>query len=132
MIILIFLSSCSIETKPDINVSVEIPFEIKVGEIANIEGHRFMFSKVSSDSRCPIDAQCIWLGEATIVLTPFDQQNKPSEEVSISTNSTDAYVKLFDEYGYLVQLNSLTPQPKVGTQIAQSDYIATLTIFLSA
>ena len=158
--ILIFtMSACSTkedkeiskENLPILNVSVEIPFEIKVGQTVSIEDHKFTFSEVRSDSRCPTNAQCIWSGEATIVLVPQNEEGLVFKEVSLSTKSTDAYTYLFPEkentsqcttncivssqpytYGYLVEFNALSPTAEVGKVIDQSEYIATLTMYLSA
>ncbi len=152
LFVLFALSSCSTETTNNdvIDVSVETPFEIQVGQTASIEGHYFTFSEVTSDSRCPIDVKCIWAGEATIVLISQDDYLIYSD-VYLSTNSTGAYTYLFPqtyiekicnedvctavqppyELGYIIALNSLSPSPKSGEEIDPSEYVATLTIYLS-
>lgn len=149
LFVLFAFSSCSIDNDI-IDVSVETPFEIQVGQTASIEGHYFTFSKVISDSRCPIDVKCIWAGETTIVLISQDDDLIYSD-VYLSTNSTGAYTNLFPqtyiekicnedvctavqpsyELGYLIALNSLSPSPKSGEEIDPSEYVATLTIYLS-
>ncbi|MSR86386.1 hypothetical protein EXS74_03245 [Candidatus Woesearchaeota archaeon] len=149
LFLLLTMSACSTPTS---NVSVEIPFEMKVGETASIEGHEFTFLEVRSDSRCPIEAVCIWEGEATIVLDPVEEDNLVFTEVSLSTKSTEAYTYLFQEntnntlcsgeevcpitsqpytLGYLIQLNSLSPLRSVEKEIDPLEYVATLTIYLS-
>ena len=151
LLLLILLSSCSIKESVDdniIQVSPEIPFELKVGQTAEIEGHQFIFKEVSSDSRCPANALCIWEGEATIVLVSLDNNNQEGI-VNISTKN-DEVVPLFPqtyieekcvwdfcnfvsppyELGYFISLNSLSPERDVDVEIQQSDYIATFTIYL--
>ena len=151
LLLLILLSSCSIKESVDdniIQVSPEIPFELKVGQTAEIEGHQFIFKEVSSDSRCPANALCIWEGEATIVLVSLDNNNQEGI-VNISTKN-DEVVPLFPqtyikesciddvctfvnppyELGYFIGLNSLSPERDVDVEIQQSDYIATFTIYL--
>ena len=151
LLLLILLSSCSIKESVDdniIQVSPEIPFELKVGKTAEIEGHQFTFKEVSSDSRCPANALCIWEGEATIVLVSLDNNNQEGI-VNISTKN-DEVVPLFPqtyieekcvwdfcnfvsppyELGYFISLNSLSPERDVDVEIQQSDYIATFTIYL--
>jgi len=151
LLLLILLSSCSIKESVDdniIQVSPEIPFELKVGQTAEIEGHQFTFKEVSSDSRCPANALCIWEGEATIVLVSLDNNNQEGI-VNISTKN-DEVVPLFPqtyieekcvwdfcnfvsppyELGYFISLNSLSPERDVDVEIQQSDYIATFTIYL--
>jgi hypothetical protein len=150
-ILLFMLASCSIRSSTDfVNVTLGTPFELKLGQTAEIEGHRFMFKEVSSDSRCPVDAECIWSGEATVVLVSVD--NKGNEGyLYLSTNSTGAYQYLFPQtyiedtcngdtctsveppYGlaYLVSLISLSPEQKVGKEIQAQDYVATMIILPS-
>jgi hypothetical protein len=93
LILLLIISSCSVSEK---EVSPEVPFELKVGQTAEIEGHKFTLQEVSSDSRCPVDAKCIWAGEATVHLVSYDNEGHAGD-VYISTNSTDAYVPLFTQ-----------------------------------
>ena len=138
------LSSCSPETANNTpqSVSIGTPFQMNVGEVVSFdEGHYLTFARVASDSRCPVNAQCIWQGEATIVLIPYDGKSSAEvdtiyPEVSLSTQTTDAFTYLAPEkdrntFGYVVSLNSLSPTPEVGKEIQESDYVATLTISLS-
>jgi hypothetical protein len=140
LILLLIISSCSVSEK---EVFPEVPFELKVGQTAEIEGHEFTLQEVSSDSRCPVDAKCIWASEATVHLVSYDDEGNAGD-VYISTNSTDAYVPLFPqtkyeqlgispEYklAYLISLNSISPEPETGKEIQLSDYKAHFTIWLA-
>ena len=45
------------------------PFDLRAGQSAVVPGGlKVTFDRVVSDSRCPIDAICVWAGEAVIAL----------------------------------------------------------------
>jgi hypothetical protein len=48
-----------------------VEFELPLGKTAtlNASGVRITFQQVKEDSRCPVDVQCVWAGEAKIQLT---------------------------------------------------------------
>src|SRR5690349_24410234 len=47
-----------------------MPFELKAGATATLpDGTRLKFERVQSDSRCPMDALCVWAGDATVAVT---------------------------------------------------------------
>src|SRR6476646_1224216 len=46
-------------------------FNLAVGKSATISDtdYRITFNRVTEDSRCPVDVQCVWAGDAKIELT---------------------------------------------------------------
>ena len=73
-------------------------------------GVRVRFVSVMEDSRCPIDAVCIWAGNARIAL---DLSNKTStvQRGTLNTN-TQSGAKELTFSGYLIQLVELDPAPQ--------------------
>src|SRR5690349_9135119 len=43
-------------------------FEMKIGESFAINDLKLTFRNVDADSRCPIDAVCVWAGDAEVAL----------------------------------------------------------------
>ena len=43
--------------------------QIELGETATVEGLAITFDAVVDDSRCPLDAVCVWEGQAVVTLT---------------------------------------------------------------
>src|SRR5204863_3246316 len=45
-------------------------FTLAVGQVASVEGAslRLALRAVRNDSRCPVDVQCVWEGDATVFL----------------------------------------------------------------
>src|SRR5690242_16769885 len=55
-------------TAPD--AVVGRPFDLKAGATSTLpDGTRLTFERVQSDSRCPMDALCVWAGDATVAVT---------------------------------------------------------------
>ena len=89
------------------------------------------FADVPSDSRCPVNAECVWAGNAVVVLGvhvgPLDAR-PPDIRVSLNTglDPRDAPID-----GYTLQLIGLMPQPVAG-QPQQDPYRATLRLLTRA
>lgn len=49
------------------NSPIESP--VRVGQIASVNGPRVRAERVIEDSRCPIDAQCVWAGRLIVRVT---------------------------------------------------------------
>jgi hypothetical protein len=76
------------------------------------------FISVTTDSRCPFGAQCIWTGDAAVVFLVGGTQ-----QVTLHTNAGTSTVILA---GRRLTLVSLSPYPNVSTPIALQDYVATI------
>ena len=78
------------------------------------------FKSVAEDSRCPQGDQCIWAGNAGVVLSVARGSERP---VDITLNTTkeprDASYN-----GATIRLVDLRPHPKSGVTIKPSDYEA--------
>ena len=110
-------------TQPD-GVPLGRPFELRAGSSALLDdGLRMRFDSVRSDSRCPMDALCVWVGDAVVAL-------------SLSQSGDQAELELHTERGqsetsyaaYSIRLDGLQPYPRSDRRIAPEDYIATFTV----
>lgn len=97
-------------------------FQLAVGETARIEGtsSRILFRSVMNDSRCPADVQCVWAGNARVVLT-LSAQGKPDSALSINTAIEPRSATVS---GYVLRVTGLSPVPRSGTAIPASSYVA--------
>ena len=96
---------------------------LRVGEpVAAGGGWTLRFDRVEDDSRCAVDVQCVWAGEATVVLTATSPAGE-ADEVRIvvfegdDTGSVD---------GLELTVLTLEPQPRSDRPIAPGDYVVTL------
>lgn len=83
------------------------------------------FLSVIEDSRCPTDVDCIWSGNAKIVVLISD--NRGGRKKSIMNTTTGG--PLGDQHnGFAIYLTSLTPAPKSNKKIKQRSYVATFNV----
>jgi hypothetical protein len=118
--LLAFLASCagsSIEPQLGANV------ELRYGALAQLPGDtaHAQFTEVTSDSRCPSNAQCVWAGEATVLFTVGG-----SEKVSLRLGEPGAASATAMVRGRQLTLVALKPYPVAGQTISRSDYLATI------
>lgn len=110
-------------TGPDAVVGT--PFELKVGALSELpNGARLKFEHVTADSRCPMDALCVWIGDATVVVTLHPSQGA-AESRELHTQPAGSQISYS---GYTIKLTALAPYPRSSQQIQPGDYIATFVV----
>jgi len=103
-------------------------FTIRVGQTAELASPRahVSFLAVTADSRCPVDVQCVWEGDAALVL----DLRVPGETAARDTLHTsprgEGQSRSITLGKVRITLRSLVPQPKSGRSIRAEDYVATL------
>ncbi len=100
-------------------------FELTVGADAEVAGThlRLRFLGVADDSRCPLDVQCVWAGNAVVRLRLTG--GEAASDVGLNTGLDP---KSAPYAGYTVVLSGLAPAPRSGTTIPQASYVATLEV----
>ncbi len=88
----------------------------------NDPGVTVRFDKTVEDSRCPIDAECVWAGRAVVEVT--FTQGGTSETKSLATGeySGTAYSNTATFGNFTVELLHVLPAPKASHPIAQDEY----------
>jgi hypothetical protein len=111
---------------PVIHVQPGRQFNLAIGQEAQIQGTgvSIRFSGVGEDSRCGIDVQCIWAGNAVVRLTLSSSATTPDE----SALNTGIEPRQTPYAGYTIRLVGLNPAPRSGRQIAQTEYVAILEV----
>lgn len=102
-------------------------FKLKIGESARAprEGLQIEFDSVAEDSRCPKDVNCVWAGNAKILLKVKKDAAKPAS-VELNTNTNP---KTFRYLEYELRLEELKPYPQSDARTKTSDYEVTLTVY---
>jgi hypothetical protein len=98
-------------------------FAMKIGESVSLNDLRLTFRSVEADSRCPIDAVCVWAGDAEIALK-IEQAGK----AAVAALHTTLDPKKTEWNGYTISLVSVTPGKRAATAIDPADYRAEILV----
>lgn len=82
---------------------------------------RIKFVEFIEDSRCPVDVDCIWAGNAKIKVRVTSRG--VSRVLTLETMNPD---KAVVAHGYTFRLTGLTPVPRSNVRIDPSKYVATI------
>ena len=123
---LLAATACDEKSPTGPTVPLNEPFTLAPGEAAVLQsaGARILFVGVTGDSRCPADALCIQLGDATVHLRVFDAG---------ATNNYDLHTDRSQRASFVhrdlrVELLQLQPYPFSSRVINPSDYRATIVV----
>ena len=126
------------EEEPTRTYPAEVPataeYVIGYGESLHVQGGlALQFTTLVEDSRCPLNVECIWAGNARILLTATITDSTghgSSQAMELNTNSRFPASSRIDA-SYNVQLRKLEPYPGADAQtgavsIPVSSYEATV------
>ena len=125
------LAACSSNpttTEPVVYSQSEVAdsIQIRVGRTIIVDGTRITFEAVESDSRCPMDAICVWQGDA-VARFLVEQSAAPSSGLTLKLHTT-LDPKNGTAHGFRVELLTLQPYPRAATGTKPEDYIASVKI----
>ena len=102
-------------------------FRIKIGQRITIKGQRLSirFTAVREDSRCPTGVQCVWAGNAAVVV---EVSSKKKKAVQLTLNTNNLVKPNHEHNGYKIKLAGLKPYPKADQRIEPKDYEALLVV----
>lgn len=101
------------------------PFELHPGDSARLaDGFEVRFDGVRSDSRCPIDVQCVSAGDAVVAISVTPPGGARVErELHTQLGGTETVIN-----DYTIKLTALTPSPRSNRPVDPDAYVATLTV----
>ncbi len=123
--LLVALAGCAtVDTAAVANPGAE--FSLALGKSAAISGsdYRITFNRVTEDSRCPVDVQCVWAGDAKIELM-ISRGSAPGDSriISITPPNSEATVGAVK-----IRFVSLAPTPRQSEPPASRAYVARLMV----
>lgn len=98
-------------------------FEMKIGETIAVGELRLTFQRVANDSRCPIDAVCVWAGDAEIAL-----RIEQGSQAAVAALHTHLEPKRTVWNAYTIQFVSLAPSLSASSPVDPSQYRAQLLV----
>jgi hypothetical protein len=117
-------AACAPMTSPQVQVGRE--FDVALGRDAKVQGTPItvLFRGVTNDSRCAVDVQCVWAGNAALSVSIFEGNGPPTD----ATLNTGVEPRSIAVGGHTVRLVGLKPAPHSGKTIAPQDYVATFEV----
>lgn len=89
------------------------------------DGTELVFRDVADDSRCPTDAECVWAGDASVVISVRPAAGEPTL-VTLHTGQPDT--RAASAAGLRLTLERLDPQPSSGQPIERTRYRAVVAL----
>jgi hypothetical protein len=105
--------------------SLDEPFTLFVRQKAQVAELQIQFLGVSQDSRCPVDVECVWAGNAQITLRVSLKDG--TKETVITINSyTEPREAIYE--GFRIEFVDLRPVPRSDRPINPAEYRVTLKV----
>ncbi len=103
------------------------PFQLGVGTSVVIADAGFSvgFDHVISDSRCPLNVECIWEGNAAARTWA---EIPRADRTFFDLNTNPQFQREATFVGFIVRLLAVTPHPFDGVIIDPKDYIVTMVV----
>mgnify|MGYP000900437959 CR=1 len=100
--------------------------KVRVGEIKSAGGGRLAikFVSVVEDSRCPIDARCVWAGNAKIKIA-VSKGKMAAKTIELNSGLKPDSITI---YGYEIKFVDLSPHPGENVRMAAFPKMATLSV----
>ena len=128
------LAACSSSTSTDVSSNPQTSqttsqqelgraFAMKIGESIALNDLRITFRSVEADSRCPIDAVCVWAGDGAVALK-IEQSGKSA----VASLHTTLEPKKTEWSGYTISLVSLSPARRAAESVKSEDYRAEILV----
>lgn len=102
-------------------------FKLEYGQELTVkgEGLSVKFDALVNESRCPTGVNCVWEGDAQILIGARHAKGEPLK-LELHTNQRFAQSGRYQQY--VIKLVALDPYPKADVDTARKDYVATLLI----
>ncbi len=106
----------------------EVTLSLRNGEVVcnPDNGLAVRFQGVIDDSRCPVDAQCIWAGQVTVLISALKGE-KAVDSLEISTLHPTGTLNVLGN-NYTITLLHVNPPRYTTKSIKPSDYILALEV----
>jgi hypothetical protein len=105
-------------------------FKLRAGRVVTPDGGalRVRFVRVASDSRCPVDVECVWAGNAELLFEVGGDRRRGKKSLKLNTNASPERPGEVKYGRYTLKLVGLAPQKRSGREIRPGQYTATLLV----
>jgi hypothetical protein len=109
------LSACGARFADANKVEPGQEFVLNAGAAAAVGGLTVRFDQVLEDSRCPMNARCVWEGNARVAFT-ISRDGKAS---SLTLNTSERFKTHEDAGDVVLRLVRLEPTPMAGEKVKE-------------
>lgn len=126
------VAGCQAGSPTAVEADLDRPFDLRVGQEVTLDGGAIAirFDGVAEDSRCPVDAVCVWQGNARLVMTAA--VDGAPHDLVLNTAGGPEWPREAWVGGYAIELLKLDPEPRAGRSIPLSAYRAVLRVSRAA
>lgn len=129
--VMVALTACAEATEPEVSADVAVvpaaaEMTLRMGQEAAVPGSavKVRLLRVPEDSRCPIDAVCVWQGNA-VVEVGIRAGMGPTVPLQINTDLEPHHA---DWHGVRLTVLELQPAPRAAEPTRQEDYTVRIRI----
>jgi len=108
LILLLFVATLGF-SQTEVAKTPQIVFKIELGTTVTNDGVKIQFEEVLEDSRCPVNVQCVWAGQAKVKVN-ISGPNIPEESLELIVGKKDKDVLSIVD-GYVLKAMNLAPYP---------------------
>ncbi|MEM7084734.1 MAG: hypothetical protein AAF489_01050 [Bacteroidota bacterium] len=108
LLLLLFITTLGF-TQTEVVQTPQIAFKIGLGTTVSNDGVKIQFKEVLEDSRCPLNVQCVWAGQARVRVM-VSGPDLPEESLDLIVAKKDKNV-LFIAENYVLKAMGLAPYP---------------------
>lgn len=108
LIILLFIASFGF-AQTEVAKTPQIAFKVDLGTTVTSDGIKIEFEAVLEDSRCPVDVQCVWAGQARVKVN-ISSADMPEESLDLIVGKKEKDVLCVVD-GYVLKAINLAPYP---------------------
>ena len=124
---IVFAISCKKDVEDQqFEIGEIVEFQFGSPRVDSASSLRITFNELLEDSRCPIDANCIWSGVGIIGINVT--QGTSISEITLSTIDFEEHSPEVIKAGIRYKLVDLTPYPKLNSNNEAIDYKASVLI----
>lgn len=122
------VAGCQAGSPTAVEADLDRPFDIRVGQEVTLDGGSIAvrFAGVAEDSRCPVDAVCIWQGNARLNMSAA--VDGAPHDLVLNTAGGPHWPREAVADGYAIELLELHPEPRTGRSIPLWAYRAVLRV----
>lgn len=121
VLVLAGLLATACDTEHQFNLDKPFDIGYKKTMVNSADNLRIKFEGIVSDSRCPMEARCIWAGNAEVKMSFFKGSKKKTFVLNTGIEPVTR-----ETFGYSVTLENLSPPASTVNPPEPQDYVATL------